>query len=102
MLCVVALAGLAGCATSFTGSAHIEDGRAGCERKCDGDGLAMTGFVYMGEYSTACVCGTRASGSDSANASAAASAAAVGVVMQMREEEQRNNDDVVVMSMTLQ
>ena len=44
------------CATSFTGSAHVEEGRAGCERKCKGQGMEVSGMVYMGEYSDACIC----------------------------------------------
>lgn len=45
-----------GCATSFTGAAHIEGGRPACERKCAGQGMELEGMVYMGEYSSACVC----------------------------------------------
>ena len=48
--------GLTACATSFTGSAYVEGGRAGCEAKCKGDGMEVAGIVYMGEYSSACVC----------------------------------------------
>jgi outer membrane lipoprotein SlyB len=47
---------LAGCATSFTGSPHVENGRSGCESKCKGQGMEVAGMVYMGEYSSACVC----------------------------------------------
>ncbi len=47
---------LSGCATTFTGSPHVEDGRAGCEKKCKGQGMEVAGMVYMGEYSSACVC----------------------------------------------
>ena len=45
-----------GCATSFTGSAHIEGGRQACESRCRGQGMETAGMVYMGEYSSACVC----------------------------------------------
>ena len=45
-----------GCGTTFTGSAHVEDGRRGCEAKCRGQGMQVAGMVYMGEYSSACVC----------------------------------------------
>ncbi len=86
------------CATSFTGSAHIEDGRTGCEAKCSGQGLTMTGLVYLGEYSSACVCSVDEPGApgiggvsmSGVNDSAAASAAggAAGVIMQMREAEE--------------
>jgi hypothetical protein len=87
--CVFGLAvalSFTGCATNFTGSAHIEGGRAACESKCTGQGLAMTGLVYLGEYSSACVCAVPGSGgSSAANASVAAGAA--GVVMQTRARQ---------------
>ncbi len=70
-----------GCATSFTGSAQIEGGRPGCERKCASTGLQMQAFVFMGEYSTACVC--EIAGHSDRSGTAAASAA-VGVMQQMR------------------
>jgi hypothetical protein len=47
---------MAGCATSFTGSPHVEGGRSACEQKCTSQGMEATGMVYMGEYSSACVC----------------------------------------------
>lgn len=81
-----------GCATSFTGSAHVEEGRAGCERKCQGQGLEMSGMVYMGEYSSACICDVPgASGGSAAAAGGASAGAAAGVVMQMRRNEENNN-----------
>ncbi len=79
---------LAGCATSFTGSAHIEGGRSGCESKCAGQGLAMSGMVYMGEYSSACVCEVPGSGGG-AGSSASVAGGAAGVVMQMRQQQQQ-------------
>lgn len=87
----------AGCATSFTGSAHVEDGRAGCEAKCRGQGMQVAGMVYMGEYSSACVCevpGSAAAGRRTelvASAGAAAGASA-GVVMQMRRQQDNNRN----------
>ena len=85
------------CATSFQGSAHIEDGRAGCEQKCAGQGLSMSGLVYLGEYSSACVCSVVGPGGPGAisrdewnhNAAAAAAGAAAGVMMQMERNEQQ-------------
>jgi hypothetical protein len=84
------------CATSFTGSAHVENGRQGCEAKCKGQGMELVGMVYMGEYSDACVCavpGQTGSMQKLRIASAGAVAAgAAGVVMQMRrQEEQRSH-----------
>ena len=92
------LLSLPACATSFTGSAHIEDGRAGCEQKCAGQGLSMSGLVYLGEYSSACVCSVVGPGGGPGaisrddfnhNAAAAAAGAAAGVMMQMAEDEQQ-------------
>ena len=77
-----------GCATNFTGSAEVEGGRPGCERKCAAIGLEMQAFVFMGEYSTACVCDVP--GRATANAGAASTAAvAVGVMTQMRDAADR-------------
>jgi len=83
------------CATSFTGSAHVEDGRPGCEAKCKGQGMELAGMVYMGEYSDACVCSVPGK-SASANQNLLASGGAVaggsaGVVMQMRDQEESSN-----------
>jgi hypothetical protein len=84
---------LAGCATSFTGSPHVEDGRAGCEKKCRGQGMEVAGMVYMGEYSSACVCevpGQHASRGRILIASAGAiGGAAAGVEMQRQRAQQQ-------------
>jgi hypothetical protein len=87
-------ASVLGCATSFTGSAHIEGGRNGCEAKCRGQGMQIAGMVYMGEYSSACVCEVpRSSGSGERReilaSAAGASGAAAGVVMQMERQRQQ-------------
>lgn len=73
-----------GCATTFMGSAEVEGGRPGCEKKCADVGLTMQAFVFMGEYSTACVC-EPPSRTPSAEGSAASAAVAVGVMTQMRD-----------------
>jgi len=88
-------AGTTACATSFTGSAHVEDGRAGCERKCKGQGMELAGMVYSGEYSDACVCSVPGQ-TGSARSRLLASAGSVvagsaGVVMQMRSQEQQRH-----------
>jgi hypothetical protein len=79
---------LSGCATTFIGDAHVSGGRAGCEKKCASQGFKCTGMVYMGEYSSACVCGEREAPSGGASVSAAAGSS-VGVVMQMRAQQQQ-------------
>jgi hypothetical protein len=48
--------GLSGCPTSFSGNAHIVNGRVGCEQKCKQSKLRMSALVFLGEYSSACVC----------------------------------------------
>jgi len=83
------------CATSFTGSAHVEEGRAGCERKCKGQGMEVSGMVYMGEYSDACICSVPGqTGSRRTRLLAgggAVAGGAAGVVLQMRAQQQANN-----------
>jgi len=87
---------LTGCATSFTGSAHVEGGRTGCEAKCKGQGLDFVGMVYMGEYSDACMCATpqqisAAGGRGALIAAGAASATgSVGVILAMRDRERQS------------
>ncbi|MDD9939412.1 MAG: lipoprotein [Myxococcales bacterium] len=90
----LALLTLAGCATSFTGSAHIEGGRSGCESKCAGQGLAMSGMVYMGEYSSACVCEVPGA-SSAAGGPASVAGGAAGVVMQMRQQQQQQQQQAI-------
>lgn len=83
-------------ATSFTGSPHVLNGRAGCEAKCRGQGMELVGMVYMGEYSDACVCavpGEDATIRDVGTASASVAAGAAGVAMQMQEEERRRQQN---------
>ena len=49
------LVGLAlGCQTQFVGSAYI-DART-CVTRCSLDKMQMSGMVYLGGYSSACVC----------------------------------------------
>jgi hypothetical protein len=84
--------GLGSCATAFMGSPHVENGRAGCEAKCSGQGMAVAGMVYMGEYSSACVCQVPGGGGSRASllegAAGAAGGAAVAVEMQRRQQQQ--------------
>ncbi len=90
---------VSGCATSFMGSAYFEGGRGACEKKCAAGGLQMTGMVYMGEYSSACVCELPrpAAAPSGAVAPAASGAAAVGVIMQMRRAEEAQNRSMMSM-----
>ena len=85
---------LFGCTrTSFNGSAFVENDRTGCEAKCRGQGMAVAGLVYMGEYSSACVCEVpRATGAASRRVllSAATSAAGGSAAVMV---QQQNDDD---------
>jgi len=91
----------AGCATSFTGDAHYPGGARACFAKCASEQMQMSGFVYMGEYSSACVCEPRhtgavatggeaiASSSEVGGAGAAGATGAVGVILQARMQQQQ-------------
>jgi len=90
-----------GCATSFTGDAHYPGGARACFAKCASEQMQMSGFVYMGEYSSACVCEPRRTGAVAAadeevasnteigGAGAAGGTGAVGVILQARQQQQQ-------------
>lgn len=82
-----------GCATAFTGDAHVPGGPAGCRDRCSSYGMDLAGMVAMGEYSDGCICkvrGQAAAADNSTLAVAGAAPAAVGVVMAMRQQQQRH------------
>jgi len=56
------LALASGCTTQFYGEPMFPGGARGCWDKCHGEGLEMSAFVYMGEYSSGCVCRVRTTG----------------------------------------
>jgi hypothetical protein len=83
---------LGGCQTNFVGDAHIDP--ASCVQKCQSARLEMVGMVYLGEYSSACICEIpRPPGAAPApaapGAAGGAAGAAAGVVMQMRQAAQQ-------------
>ena len=100
---------LAACATSFTGEAHFPGGAGGCAATCQAQGLEMSGFIYSGEFSSACVCrppramapaypapssappsGTApVSQADDDEDPMSNDAAAVGVIMAMQRQQQQ-------------
>lgn len=45
----------AGCTTTFEGDAHFPGGASACQAQCEQDDLEMASFVYVGEFSSACV-----------------------------------------------
>lgn len=106
-----ALGAGAGCQTQFVGDPHIEP--ITCQAKCREANLVMAGMVYLGQYSSACLCevprhaapqGAAPQGAAEPRAEAAdgdaardvvalasgALGGAVGVIMQMRTAAQQN------------
>lgn len=77
----------AGCATNFQGSAHV-GGAAACARRCSAQGMELAGIVYMGDYSSACVCEVPGRSVSPGSVAASTGGAVAGVAMQSR----RNND----------
>lgn len=77
-----------GCATHFTGSAHVT--KPSCQSFCQKNGLHFSGMVALGEYSSGCICSaSRNPASDEVSLnSSGAGAAAVGVVSRMRAAQQ--------------
>lgn len=89
LLLVAGAALLTGCATTFVGDAHFPGGARGCFDRCSAQQMEMGAFVYVGEYSSGCVCQPRKVPAGTAGGSAATAAAAAGVVMQMRQSQQQ-------------
>jgi hypothetical protein len=88
---VVMVLALAGCRTEFYGSPHIDP--ATCQQKCGAANLQMAGMVYMGEYSSACICEIPhapppAAAPGAATTSAGITGVAVAVIDQMRRDEE--------------
>jgi hypothetical protein len=74
-----------GCQPSFSGNPHIDI--ATCQARCAKDQLQMTGMVYLGEYSSACLCEVPRPPGAGSGAAAGSMGAATGVVMQMRANQ---------------
>lgn len=74
-----------GCNTQFTGDPHISP--AACQARCAQSNLQMAGMVYMGEYSSACICEVGKAGVPAGVAVAGALGAAPGVILQMQREQ---------------
>jgi hypothetical protein len=86
----------AGCATSFTGNAHVSGGAPGCEAKCKSWGLELAGMVAMGEYSDACICRRPGEKTALLDDAAGAAGSAAGVVMEMRRAEQERQQSTLI------
>lgn len=77
-----------GCATTFQGDAYFPGGAPARLSHCASANMEMDSFVYMGEYSTACVCRLKTAGGpaqSSGGAAAATSGAAVAGVVTQRQ-----------------
>jgi len=88
----VVVAAVSGCATAFTGDAHVPGGAAGCRDVCGAYGMDLAGMVAMGEYSDGCICKVRGQAASTGSgelAVAGAAPAAVGVVMAMRRRQEQ-------------
>jgi hypothetical protein len=93
--------GMGGCMqrTNFEGEAKFPGGARGCYDKCREIGMSMASYVFVGEYSTGCVCeplrapGPQPTPAAQRGSESSSVAAAAGVVMQMRADEdaQRQN-----------
>jgi hypothetical protein len=96
LLAILGLGLGAACQTQFIGDAHIDP--AACQAHCAASRLEMVGMVFLGEYSSACICqvprppGTQASKVPEAVAAApGALGASAGVIMQMRRAQHQQN-----------
>jgi hypothetical protein len=96
LLAILGLGIVAGCQTQFLGDPHIDP--VACQARCAEGHLEMAGMVYLGEYSSACICqvprppGVQASKvPDAVAAAPGALGASAGVIMQMRAAQQQNN-----------
>lgn len=85
---VATLSLLPACATQFRGSPNISPSE--CSRRCTEMRGVMAAYVYMGDYSTACVCEPATEHPDSAGGPTGGMAGAVaGVWMQMQRAAQQ-------------
>jgi hypothetical protein len=77
------------CATEFIGEAHYVGGPSACVRNCRKEHMEMDSFVFMGEYSSACVCRLVRKEAQSAQRddgrSSGSVGAVAGVMTQIRE-----------------
>lgn len=85
----VAMLLLSGCATSFSGSAVIPNGRAECEQICGGWNMELSGMVQMGAYSNGCICRVPGKSVSEAEVGGAAVAATAAVETQRQQLEQQ-------------
>lgn len=80
-----------GCATNFTGSAYVQGGAEGCTAKCQEQGMELAGMVFLGEYTSGCVCALPGHERTALDGAANVTGAAVGVVEQNRRSQQQQH-----------
>lgn len=83
---------LVGCKqpTSFKGDAHFPGGPSACYEMCKSNGMEMDSYIFVGEYSSGCVCRpVRTSGQASSQSASGSAASTAGVIAQTRIEEER-------------
>ncbi len=99
VLIFVGILFLSGCSTQFTGNAHTS--KQVCMEKCAGQNMMLAGMVYMGEYTSGCICRakgghvTKTVGLNEKFFSAAASST-VGVVLQTRMMNQNAHNPAMM------
>jgi hypothetical protein len=81
-----------GCGTTFNGDAHFPGGIPNCQTRCAKDGLSMAAYVYLGEFTTGCVCSAAKPSegqptAPSAQVDGVAAAQAVAVAYQRRNQD---------------
>lgn len=99
LLAIAALAAGAGCQTQFIGDAHIDP--ATCQARCAEGHLEMAGMVYMGQYSSACLCEVPRAGAPAPGGPPGAMAlasgalgATAGVIMQTRAADAQRSQAI--------
>lgn len=86
---------ITGCgATSFEGSAYFPGGAPACMSHCASANMEMDSFVFMGAYSTACICRLKTAGgharANGGSAGATSGAAVAGIVIQRQRAAAAN------------
>ena len=77
---------ISSCSTTFHGSSHVD--KNSCVLKCKEEGLVLDSMVFMGEYSSGCVCRRpQRTSSIKSKGGAESLGSVIGVIEQMRREQ---------------
>lgn len=75
------------CSTQFYGDAHVD--KRSCTMKCQEQGLVLDSMVFMGDYSSGCVCkAANRTSRDEADRGSEGLSGIIGVIEQIRGEYQ--------------